>query len=239
MASLRRTTTHSNCGQGPVIGDLNDLYDTSEEDTSSDYESEEIDDLDPIGVEVVSRQGEEIEGNIEMVMSHVHIDAPGFNLDIDKMDVVKYSEQLLGNLDLMITYRNMLGMFTEKVFDEAIASNPRLKKSFRRKILHGDGYLTDQSNYFDVDSKFLDEYSKMSTFRNSRVLLIWRGVDLKSSQIKRILTLGLGFLIEAISKAELIFAVKQILPLGDFNVKVMYVRKSYVFIGIEGQVFSF
>lgn len=107
-------------------------------------------------------------------------------------------------------------------------------------LLKDKGYLNDEENYISVDSKFLSEYTQSITLRNSRVILYWRNLDLKYNDAQRIISLGLGYLIGAISKPELLYEIKETIINESFDVSISinHKKNAFVLIGLEGPIFD-
>lgn len=159
-------------------------------------------------------------------------------LDVKTKQVVKFSSELVQNLKLLVSYKQYF-QTRERLFDETLTYIQDEGSLFRDLVLKKKGYLSDTSDYYEVDSSLLSTNTKTTTLRNTRVILFWRSLELKKYTIKRILTLGLLFLIGKISMAELIFYVKLELPEGSYEVKILQKDKTYVVIGIEKPIFSF
>lgn len=165
---------------------------------------------------------------------------PRFELDVDKLKIVKYSNEFLLNLNLSLTYKNVLMITSFKEFDETLSYSYEAKEKAKQLILNRGAYFHDDSNYFDVvDKENVSEGTNISLIRNSRVTLFWRNVELSDNQKKRILSLGLSYMIGVISYAELYYCIQRALPKGSYNISVRTVPKTFVLIGVEKEVFSF
>lgn len=84
----------------------------------------------------------------------------------------------------------------------------------------------------------LAKNTKVTTLVNTRVILFWRNVRLEDTVKKRIISLGLLYLMRKISKAELLFYIREILPSGSLEVTIRYKVNTYVLIGVESPLFS-
>lgn len=164
---------------------------------------------------------------------------PRFNLHVDKTNVVKFTSELLIGLDLTVCSNSIIGTSNKKTeFGENLSYNQSAKDLFKRLVLNKKGYLENESNYFYVDDKYVSENHKVVTLKNTRVLLYWSGIELNSLEIKRILTVGLNFLIGNMSYAELYYFVSTIIPKGTFEVEINYKANAFVLIIIEERIFS-
>lgn len=165
---------------------------------------------------------------------------PQFELDVDRLKIVKYSEEFLLNLNLSLTYKNVLMITSFKEFDETLSYSSEAKEKAKQLILNRGAYFHEDSNYFDViDEKHISKGTNISMLRNSRVTLFWRNVELSDSQKKRILSLGLSYMIGIISYAELYYCIQRTLQNGSYNISVRTVPKTFVLIGVEREIFSF
>jgi hypothetical protein len=125
-------------------------------------------------------------------------------------------------------------------FDMTLFSDNRSMEKFHKLVFNNNGVLEEESNYFWIyDEKLSYDGSKACTLRNTRVILYWRGLELDEHNVKRILTLGLDFLIFGFTKEELIFKIRTMIPTGTYDVAVKYNRKSYCLITIEQPLFIF
>lgn len=165
---------------------------------------------------------------------------PRYNLDTDKMKVVKFSSDLLRSLQLILNYK-ILGGLTRKnhEFDITLSFDLDLKEKFKHLVTKQDGYLNEGDNYIDVDKRLLTENTKVTILNNSRVILFWRGVKLNEYTIRRILTLGLSYLIGALTRAELYYYIRQVIPKGTYQVTVRHRENAFVLIGVEEPIFKF
>lgn len=164
---------------------------------------------------------------------------PRFNFDTERMEVVKFSSDLLLNLDLKIFYK-IFGTYKKiENFEDSITYDKELGNKFRSLVLRKKGFLEEESNYLKVSENFIREESNVTTLRNSRVILFWRGLYLKDIDIKRILTLGLSYLIGVISKAELINEISFIIPKGAYEVSFNHKENCFMIIGIEAPIFNY
>jgi hypothetical protein len=124
-------------------------------------------------------------------------------------------------------------------FDYSVIYSEDVKDRFIDLIKNRKAYLHEDSNYFEVDESKISEGTLVRTLINSRVVLFWRDVSLSEVTIKRIMTLGLAFLIKGLSVSELVFYVKEVLPYGEFSVSVVHHESNYVVIGVENPLFKF
>lgn len=165
---------------------------------------------------------------------------PLFELNVDRLKIVKYSDEFLLNLNLSLTYKNVLMVTSFKEFDETLSYSFEAKEKAKQLILNRGAYFHEDSNYFDViDEKHISKGTNITMLRNSRVTLFWRNVELSDSQKKRILSLGLSYMIGIISYAELYYCIQKTLQKGSYNISVRTVPKTFVLIGVEREIFSF
>lgn len=165
---------------------------------------------------------------------------PQFELNVEKLKIVKYSEEFLLNLNLSLTYKNVLMVTSFKEFDETLSYSSEAKEKAKQLILNRGAFFHEDSNYFDViDEKHISKGTNISMLRNSRVTLFWRNVELSDNQKKRILSLGLSYMIGIISYAELYYCIQKTLQKGSYNISVRTVPKTFVLIGVEREIFSF
>lgn len=142
-----------------------------------------------------------------------------FNLDVNKMEVVKFSADLLQTLTLNVNYMTLTGR-TVRNFDETLAYVSSEKDKFYNLVTKRKGYLQEDSNYYQIDKSILSEDREAIILANSRVILFWRGLTLNEWQIKRIITLGLLHLIGQLTVGQLYIQVKDIIPKGIFEVSI-------------------
>jgi hypothetical protein len=162
------------------------------------------------------------------------------DLDLDRKKVVKFAEELVLGLDLTIQRSSKVGFLTKtKKFAHDITYNVERGNSFRNEIISNKGYLSNEKNYFSVSDKYTTKNTSVVTLTNSRVILFWRGVKLDEEAIKKIITLGLGYLIKTLTYAELYHNIYQIIPDGDFNVSIRSKDNTYVLIGVEKHPFLY
>lgn len=160
---------------------------------------------------------------------------PRFNLDFDNMKTVTNSKFLIDKLNLMLEYNSLFGK-KEYLFDEKLLYDKDFFR-WRKLIFDKDAYLKDDSNYYKLDESMLrEENSSATILRNSRVLLYWKGLELDKTVVKRILTLGLSYIIGHISKAELLFKIRNNLPMGMYEVTVKGDRYKFIIITIYNPV---
>lgn len=174
----------------------------------------------------------------DSVFVHDDVGVPRFNLDLSRMDVVKFSSELLQNLNLLLSYKR-LGFYRKKLFDETLTYNKLFGDSFKELVLDKHGYLEEEENYFELSKEYVSKDTNTILLRNSRVILYWRSFELDQIMIKRILTLGLLFLIGSINKAELYFYIRRIIPDGTYEISIRNKENSFVLIGIEKPLFSY
>jgi hypothetical protein len=177
--------------------------------------------------------------HIKIILDKYKVTSPSLLTDVKRLDVVKFSSELLLNLDLSLKYNDRLFKGKTIRFSETLSYDNDVKLKARVIALDKNGYLFEDSNYFEVEKIHLDEYTNLTTLRNSRVLLYWREVEISEFVVKRLLTLGLWFLINIITKAELIFYIQQAINNNSYNISIKYVENTYVIIGIEGPIFSY
>lgn len=220
-------------------------YYSDYDDSESESDVDETDDETKVGSKPINRKpfgsidvGNKLNDDLKQILLSVDI-VPRFNLNVEEIKIVKFSSQLLENLNLILNYKRMLSMSrTTKEFDETLSYKRDMKQVFKKLVTKQDGYLDNESNYFYVDKQFLTKGTKTVSLRNTRVILFWRKIDIEDKVVKRILTLGLLFLIGEISIAELTFMIKKLIPNNTFEVSIKYKKNTYLLIGIEKPIFS-
>jgi hypothetical protein len=177
------------------------------------------------------------ESIVDIINSLSKSELPRFELNVDNKKVVKFSTDLVYGLDLELSYKKLIGR-TTITFDENVTYDKDESSKFRNLITIKDGYLSKDENFFEVDSSKLSENTKVTTLVNTRVILFWRNVRLEDAVKKRIISLGLLYLMRKISKAELLFYIREILPSGSLEVTIRYKVNTYVLIGVESPLFN-
>jgi hypothetical protein len=177
------------------------------------------------------------ESIVDIINSLSKSELPRFELNVDNKKVVKFSTDLVYGLDLELSYKKLIGR-TTLTFDENVTYDKDESSKFRNLITIKDGYLSKDENFFEVDSSKLSENTKVTTLVNTRVILFWRNVRLEDTVKKRIISLGLLYLMRKISKAELLFYIREILPSGSLEVTIRYKVNTYVLIGVESPLFN-
>lgn len=165
--------------------------------------------------------------------------SPKFQLNGEKLEIVKFSSDLLLNLDLTFKFDHLKVIPSIYIFDETLSYDNRIREKLKNIIIHKGGYLLEDSNFFSVEKYQLSDYTNLTTLRNSRVSLFWRGVELTEVNIKRILSMGLAFLLGVISQAELVFEIKQEIKNDNYSINIKFEKNRYIRIGIEAPVFSY
>lgn len=178
----------------------------------------------------------EMDGSISDELEFVKIALPRLQLNIDKIQLVNFSSDLVYGLNLTIKQRSIIGSKLV-IFNSDVTYNEDEGLKFRRSIVEKKGYLESDENYFNLKEDLVTKGTKVVTLINTRVILFWRDVDLSELTVKRILSLGLLFLIKKMSYAELFFEINRLLPNGRYNVSIKSVDNSYVLIGIELPIF--
>lgn len=176
--------------------------------------------------------------NIRYLSKDVELINPKLTLNLEDLQVVDSSASLLYGLDLKVNQKYFTGRKV-KEYDVSIMESPIKKDSFTKSIFRRKGYLEEEQNYFEVPSKYVSEDTEVTLLTNSRVVLFWRGFKLNEFTVKRILSLGLLYLMGEITQAELVFNIRENLPNGSFEVSVKYQTNTYVLIGIEKPIFSY
>jgi hypothetical protein len=177
--------------------------------------------------------------NQDMLDSKISkIIVPGRNFNLDEVRLAKFSSELIDTLTLSLRVERLLGINSLVYFDETVSYDKNEKTRFKNLVLKRSGYLENEDNYIAISEDLMSANSKATTLRNSRVTLLWRGFDLNDVNVKRIISLGLTFLLEGITKAELIFEIKKLIPKGIFEVSVKNRLNTYVLISVEAPVFS-
>lgn len=177
------------------------------------------------------------ESIVDIINSLSKSELPRFELNVDNKKVVKFSTDLVYGLDLELSYKKLIGR-TTLTFDENVTYDKDESSKFRNLITIKDGYLSKDENFFEVDSSKLSKNTKVTTLVNTRVILFWRNVRLEDTVKKRIISLGLLYLMRKISKAELLFYIREILPSGSLEVTIRYKVNTYVLIGVESPLFN-
>lgn len=179
-----------------------------------------------------NKNGPSGENKITLTSSSVS----GFNFDLDSMKVAEYTSDLLDLIDLTIRKSGMLD-YKLIVFDKRLAYDEKERKKFYDIITKKDGYLDNNKNYFELPKEILQVGSNAMCIRNSRVLLRWRNIQLTDVQKRRILSLGFAYLLGIISQADLIFWIRETIPLNIHEVNVRYKTNTFVLISIEEPIF--
>lgn len=183
---------------------------------------------------------EDVLGLLKHIREITHDDnIPRFSLDVGKLGLVPNIENIFANLNLNLSYRNILGRRSTLDFPKDFLYNKKLLKKFKTALLYRDGYLEEDSNYFDVDESHFRVGTQCSMLRNSRVILYWRNVNISGTAIRRSLSAGLLLLAGKLERSQLASAIRSELPNGQFEVSINYVPNSYVLIGIEAPVFRY
>jgi hypothetical protein len=154
--------------------------------------------------------------------------------DYDNMKVIKFVSDFLQSLDLELKYKRL---FREQTisFDETLGYDKVVIDKFKKLVLEKDAYFTSNVNFLPIDSV----YSAVS-LRNARVTLCWRDIYLNDSDIKRILTLGIAYLSNFITKAEMLFHIRRITSqLGLFELGISERKSTYLVIRIRSPVFTY
>lgn len=183
------------------------------------------------------REEELVKSNlIDDDLEFVKVSLPRLKLDIDKIGLVKFTSDLVYGLKLYVQIKNIIR--TRIVaFDKDVTYNENEGLNFRKSIVENRGFIYPDENYFNLKENLVSKGTKVTTLINTRVILFWREIELSENTVKRILSLGLLFLIKKISYAELFFEINNLLPNGRFNVSIKSVDNSYVLIGIELPIF--
>lgn len=162
------------------------------------------------------------------------------DLDLEGKKMAEFVDELVLGLDLTIQSSGKMRFLTKTCrFAQNIAYDTKSGNAFRNEIISNKGYLYNEKNYFFVDDKYTTNGSNVVTLINSRVILFWRGVDLDETAVKRILTLGLSYLIKTLTYAELYFNISEIIPNGDFDVSIRSKDNTFVLIGVERHPFLY
>lgn len=161
---------------------------------------------------------------------------PRLQLNVNKIGLVNFSADLVYGLNLTIGYRSIIGL-KYITFESDVTYNEDEGQKLRRFIIGKKGFIYPDENYFNLNENLVTKGTKVTTLINTRVLLFWRGIEINEITVKRILSLGLLFLIKKISYPELFFEINSLLPNGRYNVSIKYVDNSYVLIGIELPIF--
>lgn len=177
-----------------------------------------------------------LRNTIDDELEFVKIALPRLQLNIDKIGLVKFSADLVYGLKLNVQFKTLLGT-RSLTFESDVTYNEEEGQKFRRSIIERKGFIYPEENYFNLKDELVTKGTKVTTLINTRVILFYRSVILSEDTVKRVLSLGLLFLIKKISYAELFFEINKLLPNGIFNVSIKYVDNSYVLIGIELPIF--
>jgi len=203
--------------------------------------------LDKIKVKILDRIEDKryfMEAAVKLVTRHDLLEdvfrkkyGTGLLLNVNAKRIVEKIDELVLGLDLKLHTK---GAF-KKVhsFDTRLFHDEKIKKKFHNLIFNREGMLNEEGNYFWVDSEHLSDQGKACTLRNTRVILYWRDLELSDYIVKRILTLGLDFLIMEYTKEELIAKILDCLPNGVFEVNVKREMKTFVLISIEKPLLEF
>lgn len=176
--------------------------------------------------------------DLKTFLESFEFSAQALSLDLERLRAVTMTNELLIGLKLDFKSKTYF-MDSLTTFDEALCYSSNDRQEIKRIVTTKGGYLNDESNYFCVDKQNLSTGTEVVILKNSRVLLFWRDLSLPENVVKRILSMGLLFLLRIISKAELLFNIRQILPRGDYEISINEKDKTYVLIGIEKPLFNF
>jgi hypothetical protein len=179
-----------------------------------------------------------VESNLRLHEFEANDLSPEHDFDLNKVKLAKFSSDIVETLNLDLNVKKNFGVRKLVHFDETISYNEVESNKFFNLLLKKGGYLNEENNYLVINEKELSENSKATSLRNTRVILLWRGLDLEEVNVKRILSLGLAFLLEGITKAELYFEIRNLIPKGTYEVSVKHKLKTYVLISVEAPVFS-
>lgn len=160
-----------------------------------------------------------------------------FKLDLNDMSIIRMPTDFLVALDLTIQYSNLIGRKDQK-FEETIGYLEEDRTKFKDLVYNRDGRLKEDSNYFNIPNQDLSFDRNAITLKNQRVIVFWRNIFLSEKVARQIVTLGLAYLLNIISDAELIFKIRNLLPFGVHEISVKSVPNTYVLIGIEPPMFS-
>lgn len=164
----------------------------------------------------------------------------GINLNVQSMEKVIAVSDLVKNLDLKVEFLIPLNTIFDENFENDITYNFIEKERFRKYIMNYRGRLKQAKNYVKLNDEFSAKYYETVILSNSRVLLQWKGVNLSSVCQERILSLGLLYLIDAITKAELVYNISLELPKNvQLEILTRKEQNRYVLISISDPVFSF
>jgi hypothetical protein len=165
-----------------------------------------------------------------------NVDLPRLNLNIKDKQMVRFSSDLVYGLNLDLHHKSIFGNNVIK-FKDDITYNRDQGLKFKEYVTKRKSYLEEESNYFNIEDVKLTKSCKATSLINTRVILFYRNVNLVEIDVKRILTLGLAYLTNIITRAELFFEINNIIPKGRYEVTINAKEKSYVLIGIEPPVF--
>jgi hypothetical protein len=176
---------------------------------------------------------------LEKFSSEIDLDGiPKFSLKLDRMEVVKFSSDLLYDINLEIKVPKLFGDKSLE-FDPSVTYDPNKGKRFRNTIIEKRGYLDEESNFFNMDRELAGKDANVILLKNSRVILYYRDVDLSTRVKKRILTLGMLFLVNQMSRAELLVYIRRELGSGVYEISINNKPNCWVLIGIEAPIFTY
>lgn len=160
--------------------------------------------------------------------------------DFNNVKVVRFKSDLLLNLDL--SFKRNFNIFQNRqivVFDQSLGYNSIDKENLNKILLKEKGCLLEESNFEIINPILLDYLTEGLSLRNQRVVFIWRDIYVSYDTAKRVLSLGLGCLIGAISKAELIFEIRQVIQNDTFDIaiEIQHNVDTQIRIGVYGSVF--
>lgn len=180
----------------------------------------------------------DISNLLEHVRSISYDITPRLTLDVERLGIVPSVDDLFANLNLMLEYKSLTLLRTKRSFQKDFIYDLKQVKRFKNAIIYRDGFLYDDSNYFEVEGQF-SVGTKCTMLRNSRVVLYSRDVILENDVVKKILSAGLLMLAGKLTRTELASHIKGELPSGQFEVSIDYEPNSYVIIGVKAPIFSF
>lgn len=225
---MRLTQTYPNTNTDPILDQDTDLDDPIDPDGYT-VENDEADSRDSVNSK---ENPNDLNGEYVNLISSVSLDSE-LRFDLENIQVARFLVDLIANLDLTVSFSGLFGQESIVKFDETLVSSLEQKKRLRNLVINKGGYLENEKNYFVLDKQYLTKYTSLVMTRNFRVFVFWRRVEIEYVSIQRIITLGFSFLIGAITRAELVFYVKENLPKGIFEVSVVYEKRKFVRIGVE------
>lgn len=148
-----------------------------------------------------------------------------------------FSPDLFKDLNLTLRWK---GWFRnrEVKLDESLFYDSEMRNVMESLIIQKAGYFPSESNYIFLPygKKPLKQDDSFCMMVGTRVTLVWNGVAISDNKVKRILSLGFTYVLDIISKAQLIHSIALDVNCYEFQISVIGVKKQYVNIEIRSNL---